>query len=112
MTRIIVESIDSMPGEARDGLPLGCVLETEGPRVVAFGPGSSFSKAGLRIIDAPLTFVAHFGDDCEVPVEVRAKDIQAATKWLRRHFCGSFSLYVEAANSYLGEFTGSEESQS
>lgn len=131
MTRIIVESIDQMPGEARDGLPLGCVLETDGPngpciitdaegenpddcttheheggpRVVAFGQGSTFSKAGLEIIAPTLmTFVANFGDNCEEPEEIRATDIRAALQWLRRHYCGSFNLHVEGASIYLGEF--------
>ncbi len=104
--RIIVETIDDMPGKARDGLPLGCVLETDGPKVVAFSQGSTFSNEGLRLITSPLmTFVAHFDIDCdEEPVEVRAKDIRAALQWLQRHFCGLCRVYVKAATIYLGEF--------
>ena len=107
--RIIVKSIDQMPGEARGGIPLGCVLETDGPTVIAYGKGGTFSAAGLDIVDASLrTYVAYFGDDFassfDAPVSVQAIDIQAALMWLREHHHGSFSLFVEAASSYLGEF--------
>lgn len=110
MTRIIVETIDDMPGEPgkRGGLPLGCILETDGNRVVAFGPGSTWSEAGLGLISPDVqTFTAIFPDDSECenpPVKVRAVDLRAALQWLGRHFHGPFDLHVDAAPVYLGEF--------
>jgi hypothetical protein len=110
MTRIIVETIDDMPGSPgnRGGLPLGCVLETDGPTVLAHGEGATFSSEGLeRIAQDMQTFTAIWRDipDNEgQTIEVRALDLQAALQWLARHYHGPFELWVDAAPVYLGEF--------
>ncbi len=111
MTRTIVKSIGDMPGEARDGLPLGCVLDNipfVGPMVVAYGEGGTFSAAGLRIVpgDAMHSYLAYFEDDPEnEPVRVRAIDLNAALMWYRENYDnGEFSLYVVPASTHLGVF--------
>ena len=115
--RIIVESIDQMPGEARGGIPLGCVLETDGPMmVVAFAQGSTWSAAGLAIcapnlhtylaIFPPVTFERVDSGEYEggEPIEVRATDIPAALAWIQRHYNGPFDLHVKPMAVFLGEF--------
>ncbi len=113
--RIIVNSIEDMPGEARDGLPLGCVLETERgewPRVVAFGQGGTWSQEGLRLAATDVvSYAAYAGEDDEA-IMVRATDIHAALMWLRYHFTGPFNIYVRGASTFIGEFGTSEEGQS
>lgn len=113
MTRIIVHSIEDMPGEARDGLPLGCVLETAtrkgGPTVVAYGQGGTFSAKGLQIVATGIgSYVAHFevaeAPDFNKPIRLQATDVHAALQWLREHYHGTFALYVETASTFLGEF--------
>lgn len=111
--RIVVKSIDNMPGEARDGLPLGCILDEDasaGPTVVAYGEGGTFSAAGLRIVATQMqSYLAYFEEDDDnsgynEPIRVKATDMQAALMWLREHYHGEFTLYVQPASTYLGEF--------
>ena len=114
--RIVVKSIGDMPGKARGGLPLDCILETDvagPPTVVAYGEGGTFSIDGLDLLDASLrTYTAYFDSpmfaayesEPDEPVVVQALDIEAALMWLREKYHGSFSLHVEAASVYLGEF--------
>ncbi len=107
MTRIIVNSIEDMPGEARGGIPLGCVLETEngkGPRVVAFGQGGTWSQEGLRLAATDVvSYAAYVGADDET-IMVRATDIHAALMYLREHFTGPFNIHVRGASTFIGEF--------
>ena len=106
--RIIVKSIDDMPGKARGGLPLGCILEkgVTGPTVVAYGEGGTFSIDGLDLLDASLrSYKAYFDEDeTGEPAVVQALDIEAALMWLREAYHGSFTLHVDAGSVYLGEF--------
>ncbi len=119
--RIIVKSIDQMPGEARGGIPLGCVLEADHGqyRVVAYGKGSTWSGAGLNICAPTMNeYEAIFShgagpeeDEGESLIELQATDIQAALQWVEEHFIGPFSLYVVQPRAiFLGEFsqTGSQ----
>ena len=110
--RIVVKSIGDMPGKARGGLPLGCVLEpdVEGPpTVVAYEEGGTFSAEGLKILANHMnTYVAYFEDEentCDnEPILIRAIDLQAALMWYREHYGREFALYVVPAKTYLGEF--------
>ena len=110
MTRTIVKSIGDMPGEARDGLPLGCVLDDLicfGPIVVAFGEGGTFNAAGLRMVpnESMRSYLAYFEDDeSNEPIRIRATDTEAALMWYREHYKGEFSLYVTPASEHLGIF--------
>ena len=110
MSRIIIESIADMPEPARGGLPFGVVLETDGPRVVAYGINAKFSAEGLRMRSNSRlrTYNAHFSTDDDW-VEVHAEDVPAALQWLRRHFIGPFDLHIEPAPIYLGEFHNEDE---
>ncbi len=110
--RIIVKSIGNMPGKA--SIPLGCVLDKDGPTVVAYGEGGTFSAKGLRIVATNMSrYVAYFADDVDnEPVNVQALDLQAALMWLRNDSEGEFSLYVIPASTHLGIFNVSEEGQS
>ena len=106
--RIIVKSIDDMPGKARGGLPLGCILEkgVTGPTVVAYGEGGTFSIDGLDLLNASLrSYTAYFDDhEDDDPAVVQALDVEAALMWLREAYHGSFTLHVDAGSVYLGEF--------
>ena len=106
--RIVVKSIGDMPGKARGGLPLGCILDTgvTGPTVVAYGESGTFSAEGLDLLDASLrSYTAYFDENAiEEPTVVQAIDMEAALMWLREAYQGSFSLHVDAGSVYLGEF--------
>ena len=107
--RIVVKSIDDMPGKARDGIPLGCILDTDvagPPTVVAYGEGGTFSEEGLKLLDASLqSYTAYFDEDeTAQPAVVRALDVQAALMWFREAYQGSFTLHVDAGSVYIGEF--------
>lgn len=105
--RIIVKSIDDMPGEARDGIPLGCILDLDGtPTIVAYGQGGTFSAMGLSIVATNMQpYLAYFDEDVDnEPIRLQATDMQATLMWLREHYHGSFALYVQPASTYLGEF--------
>ncbi len=107
MTRIIVKSIDDMPGEARDGIPLGCVLDTAFPTVIAYGQGGPFSAAGMAILATRMNqYTAYYEDDVDnEPVRLKATDIEAALMWLREYGDGEFTLYVTPASTHLGMFS-------
>ena len=106
--RIVVKSIGDMPGKARGGLPLGCILETDvtGPTVVAYEEGGTFNAEGLDLLDASLrSYRAYFDkNETDEPIVVQALDVEAALMWLREKYHGSFTLHVEAGSVYLGEF--------
>lgn len=111
MARIIVRSTGDMPAKAQGGLPLGCVLDNDkrNEHVVAYGPGSSWGRAGVEFeCEGMLSYTAYLppDDPDEGPqkIELHAVDMPAALMWLKAHFRGPFVLYVNPAPIYLGEF--------
>lgn len=107
MGRMIVQSIDDMPGQG--GVPLGCLVETgdHEPIVVAYGLGGTFSREGLtRIAPDMCEYTAYFdiAFAFDIPLQLRAVDIDAATTWLRAHHKGPFCLTITPNTTYLGRF--------
>jgi hypothetical protein len=92
------------------GIPLGCIVDEETSEVLAYGQGSTFSKAGLQGIASPLfSYTALFDADAEeghgpFEIEVYAVDLDAALLWLREHYIGRITLFVDPAPMYLGKF--------
>jgi hypothetical protein len=104
MTRKIVQSIADFPEGVT--VPLGCVLDDELGKVVAYGAGGTFSTKGMLQVAFDLhTFEAYLPGDDE-SITVRAVDLEAALQWLRSHHMGAYEVYVQPPSVFLGTFEG------
>ena len=86
------------------GIPLGCLIETDPIRVVAFEAGGTFSTTGIQRLHADLrSYEAHLSL-CEEPVDLRAIDVAAVEQFMAHHYNGRYQLFVTPSPIDLGEF--------